>query len=488
MVPRVLVTYCFCVGKANWKSDMFSHVQPKCFDSTAPTPTVNFVRLDEDDLPKHSTHDPKSHYDPSRHGGTSRENVIWPFYYSLMYHQLTHPATSPRSGMWDDSESEPPWSLERSKLFSGRKKENPLQTFWDTDALLLLAFNTDWVGIRAKLTKMKVTDADVELLGDSVMRHIRQIYILFKRNVVLNRSSSMNMTMLSFEHCLTFCNISDDGVVKKRDIDRVFISTTADKENRMSGLERGEFVEALLRIARLKYMETRKTNSIVEAFGMLYHDHLGRHNLPSSDEFRKLNLYSWETESVLAAHIQNFRTIFNHYCATSNTFGRCMTLAEFHSFVDDTQLTKSRKITHDEAAVCFAMSKFTSIDESKNDHHTTLTFNDFVESICRMSFQLDANRKLSAEKSRSSIVSVIQTVRKMQQAKNHLIDNQMKSIYVGLREAVPAFKRHLQIVFADNDHVQSECANVIKNWLRRRIKVKNIARKKLAEAQNSVNT
>ena len=227
---------------------------------------------------------------------------------------------------------------------------------------------------QAKLGRMKLADEEIKGIGEHISKHYRRLSNLFKRNIVLSRSSTFSLSMIGLEHLLTGCEIRDDRNVQKRDMDRVYLSTLAEKHHSMhgsaqkrlggDGLDRWEFFEALIRIARLKFFDTGMEPNTYESFKRLFHDHLRHAYYIDPDEFRKEHLYTAECESVLSVHLHNLRTVFNHYCSiSSSAFGRIMKLEEFHTMIEESKIVDRGKLSHDQAAICFVESNFTVIDE-----------------------------------------------------------------------------------------------------------------------------
>lgn len=153
MVPRILITYCFCVRTSEWSSDCYSNEQQKCFDSSAPVSTVNVVQL-QDIAVGGADVDYTKHYDRERCGGTSAANTIFPFFNNILPMHINSPNCNPRGEAWAEEAGpleEEFWCLESSKTFSVRNKENDCHTFWDVDLLYEKAFAHDWEFLIQKL-------------------------------------------------------------------------------------------------------------------------------------------------------------------------------------------------------------------------------------------------------------------------------------------------------------------------------------------------
>jgi len=476
MVPRITITYCFALGKGEWSADVFSPDQPKCLDSAAPTSTVNFLTLEAIEI-DHAEIPFERHYEPSVNGHYKEANVIWPFFVEVLPMHVVHLEVNPRSSTWAEEDyGKIDWTLDTSKLFSSRKKENAVNSYWDAEQLIDRAFAADWSRLAPKLSRMRITDEDAANLKEFISKDYRRLCSLYKRNVVLHQNNTFTLTMISFEQFLSSCDIADGSVVKKRDIDRIFISTTAEKSkrggdagtvkrefNQQNDLERFEFMEALVRIAKLKFLDTKMEQNVADSFHVLFRDHLKFCFYIDHDEFRKEHLYTSESEQILSAHVHNLRIIFNQYALISGgSRGRLMSIQEFHSFLDDSGLIEKEALTHDEAAICFVESKFTTPDELKSNEHLTMTFISFLECTCRMAFQVDNNRQKKNKPFVYDLRDIILEAQKRTKYKGVLIDDFMTKVVIGLKESgLHHFYTTLKIMFSDEEAAIKKCANIL---------------------------
>ena len=485
MVPRITVTYCFCLGKDGWASDVFCPDQPKCLNSAAPTATVNFLSLEDIDI-GHANVEFERHYEPSINGHYKEENVVWPFFSEVLPMHVLHHETNPRLGGWAEENVAPKWTLETSKLFGPRKRENKGGSYWDTEQLLAKAFACDWGYLVPKLAKMRLSEEDIQSLGEFLSKHYRRVSILYKRNVVLHQNKTFNLSMIAFEQFLSSCDITDGIAVKKRDIDRIFISTTAEKAkaHQQVGLERFEFVEALVRVARLKFLDFKNAKggnvaNVADAFHLLFSDHLKFCYCIDPDEFRKEHLYCSDCERVLTVHVHNIRTIFNQYALINGgSKGRFMSVEEFHMFLDHSMLVEKNLITHDEGAICFVESKFITPDELKGVEHHTISFASFLECICRMAFQVDNSRQRANKAFGFDLGDIILEAQKRTTFRGLLVDEFMAKVVIGLRESgVHFFNRTLKVLFSDEEAAMKRCAKVVQQFVRRWRRNKKLLRK-----------
>lgn len=488
MVPRITVTYCFSLFTLDGRqpTDVFVPDQPRCLDSAAPTSTVNFLSLETLDIGRQGANVMfEKHYDPALNGGHG-SSTLWPFFWDVQPDSVVSAKALPRTGNWycedafnddDDGGDRSFWSLESSKLFGGRAKENGAGTYWDVEQLVEKACITDSAYLKPKLERMRISkEVQAELL-EFVRRHYRTFHILYKGTIALS-NNVLTLKNSSFSTLLRECDVIDGDAIKKRDIDRLFICTTVDKSSgmgkritqRQAGLERYEFIEVLIRVAMLKYIAGPKdTCTASEAFRRLYSEHLKYSFYPDPEDFRKEHLYSRETETVLLAHCQNLRNIFNQYCSTTRgALGRLLRIDEFHSFFEDTGLAAKGTVSFTEAALCFFQSKFTVTDECKTDEHGLLTFIDFLECVCRMAFVADNNK---AKKSGGMVFDMSEIVieaQKRSKFRGIIVDDFMAKMVKGLMmSGLHQFNRTLSVVYSDEEAALKKSAHLIQKFVMR---------------------
>ena len=218
---------------------------------------------------------------------------------------------------------------------SCRNKENDCNTFWDVDFLHEKAYHSDWVKLKNKLEKMRLGMYEIEQIRGLLLLHFRRLSFMFRRFIVLNRNATFTLSMINLELLLASCDVEDGVIVKKRDIDRIYIATSATSGG-IGGLQRFEFLEALVRVSKLKFVDTKEVDTADEALELLIEDYITRVGyFVDPDDFRKTHLYCKETEDLLAVHGANLKAIFNYYSSMQNQFGRVMSIGEFHTMMDD---------------------------------------------------------------------------------------------------------------------------------------------------------
>jgi len=273
--------------------------------------------------------------------------------------------------------------------------------------------------------------------------------------------------MIALGQLLDSCEIIDGVVLKKRDVDRAYIATTSSSGG-IGGLRRFEFLEALVRVSRIKFLDTEEVETVDEGLEVLIEDYIVRMgHYVDPDDFRKTHLYCKETEDILKVHNHNLYVIFNYYSTQQNQFGRIMTLEDYHKMFDDIMGNGSEErlaelITHDQVATCFVESKFAGVDDSRM-HHKVITFVDFLECMCRVSFAMEANKM----KNKFSFVSVVMHIKRQHEMRTHLIDSAMLMLINALKRNVPYFAKTIKIVFVDKGFAEAKAATILAHYVRR---------------------
>ena len=181
--------------------------------------------------------------------------------------------------------------------------------------------------------------------------------------------------------------------------------------NRNKSIMRFEWQEALLRLAHLKYGNSGGggggggggglSTSLSSSIRLLYDRHiiprLGMEVLLSSNEFRRNEMYTKDTESVIESEFQLLRRMFCSVAGSEvapkltatggSTADRpyLMTINEWMILLNDLSFLDS-DFTRREAILCFIWSKMTVVDDFVcSERAVSLTFVEFLECMCRCS-------------------------------------------------------------------------------------------------------
>jgi len=60
-----------------------------------------------------------------------------------------------------------------------------------------------------------------------LLKHYRRLTFMYSRFIMMNRNGTFTLGMIFLELLLKSCDVEDGVVVKKRDIDRIYIATSS---------------------------------------------------------------------------------------------------------------------------------------------------------------------------------------------------------------------------------------------------------------------
>ena len=121
---------------------------------------------------------------------------------------------------------------------------------------------------------------------------------------------------------LDFCDFATkakflDSVVNISTVDRTYIAATlkvAETTAIANGLQRFEFLEILVRLAMIKYLETKVVKFFPEAIEKLIVECIIPYFVPEPwQEFRDKYLWTIEVNDLLEANKANLEKIYNNY-------------------------------------------------------------------------------------------------------------------------------------------------------------------------------
>ena len=139
------------------------------------------------------------------------------------------------------------------------------------------------------------------------------------KDVFTHLSASSNWPNIG---SLDFCDFSSrakflDNTVNISTIDRTFIAANlkvAESSAPSNGLKRFEFLEIIVRLANIKYLETKIVRTFAEATDKLITDCVIGHFTPEPwQEFRDKQLWTIDVNDVLEANKANLEKIYKHY-------------------------------------------------------------------------------------------------------------------------------------------------------------------------------
>ena len=351
------------------------------------------------------------------------------------------------------------WAPEASSLFCTRMTIDG--SLLDTDELLEVAFRSDWEYLREHMSQHPIFRSGRVGAFDDIIVPLRSCYRLLRYAFKWYAAQDDATFALLRNGFLKMCHeldIVDFQRCRVVDLERVFIatntarggvahSTTLSGANDVDAITRWELLEAFVRVALSKYVETRKVTRVKDAVELLVHEHLSRlaDLVPDPDDFRRDQLYLEETDAAFADHVLELKLAFALAChgeagtgtsdssRTGSTLGGgvsqgrgrtmlvskssktdkdglafarpavldaasvkstggsdgvlsvlTMVLPEFQRLVE---LGFDNDVDDDEAELAFVLSKITSTDEMITNVHRRLTFVDFVEAVWRLCHQ-----------------------------------------------------------------------------------------------------
>jgi hypothetical protein len=152
---------------------------------------------------------------------------------------------------------------------------------------------------------------------------------------------------------------------------------------------RFEFLEVIVRIAIAKFIQRKKTDSLVFAVKRLLQDHINTNRgegscnalIDDPTEFRKKYVYTMETDKVLRKSINMLNQMFRAYCKQAS---KGMLLSEWIDMLKDLDFF-NYDFTSREGKLAFVWSKSRVIDEVKGREKIhRMNFYDFLEGLLRI--------------------------------------------------------------------------------------------------------
>jgi hypothetical protein len=170
------------------------------------------------------------------------------------------------------------------------------------------------------------------------------------------------------------------------DIDSVFIATNLEEGEDVSpdnSLDRYELVEALVRVAYVKFVKTSICKSPADAIQKLMTENI----VPHADRINAVRVrkefYTVEVEVAIQPFMLNTRTVFNKFASVGRGGDRFMKWPDFFKLLDAASWIDN-DFTREEAKFSFVHSILTVEDETKTDRYTLQSYIGFLECIARI--------------------------------------------------------------------------------------------------------
>ena len=187
-----------------------------------------------------------------------------------------------------------------------------------------------------------------------------------------------------------------------------------------NALVRYEFMELLVRIANDRYLRNKLSSTPSEAFQKLLDDNI-RLLLSSydSNKWRKSYYMIEEVDIVLKSYKPILENIFKIYSGKKSLPGQkpFMCLEEFRQLCIDGKLIPEKLPTR-EIDSCFSLAMMVQVDELYEKKHIEMSFVEYLEALCRISWYLDikASSTEEIEINRSLSISDVELTQKIEKA------------------------------------------------------------------------
>ena len=328
------------------------------------------------------------------------------------------------------------WTLEKS--IWGPRAKSDSRSFWDSDELMRRKFEKDWARLKVRgLHKyiQRVDDGDddddddldeVDDVAETLWSFYRLVHLIF--DFYAAQSSGGGLDSITLNPYADFVRdakilVEKSSTCSSNHLDMLFIAVNAnnkelsakDKEQGKVAdrtLDRCEFTDALVRMAIMKYVQTKEIPDVSTALAHMF-EHDIRPNLdvaalldPNHDTRTARRFYNEEVDSVLRTHENSLRAIFEIYASSGAATGRggattkleatMMSMGEWMAFVKDCCLLDD-DVSARECTMCFMRARMKVFDEESargSVRATQICFEDFLEAFCQAavlkSFPADA--------------------------------------------------------------------------------------------------
>ena len=314
-------------------------------------------------------------------------------------------------------DSKQDWRLENS-VFGARARQCDAGTFWDDNEVLLKAFEADW-----RRTKAKRIVSDPE---DFIATHKEMLQLYpavlasFSKYCSLSLHDPFSLGTNAYRQMLIDWDIpeEDNPDCNVGGLDLCFVETNVEVgkaakgvDNPDKALTRFEWLEIMVRIAKAKFVKSKKCATVAEAVQRLFvehalpalrkdgllatgsdgraggarGDHYELHHGLLRDAWRNDRLYKESVHLAFKAHLKPLRKMFKHYCNIFEKNNSAMGCNEFVQLLNDKRLVDA-VLPKRSAVIAFILGKMVYIDPLLRHKCSPfkLTFVDFLESLARV--------------------------------------------------------------------------------------------------------
>eukprot|EP00803_Ostreobium_quekettii_P010682 evm.model.scf_352.3 EVM.evm.TU.scf_352.3 scf_352:73256-77230(+) len=311
----------------------------------------------------------------------------------------------------------PEWRIEDS-VFAPRKQTCDSRDFYDHDATYSKMFERDWAYCTEKekfkkfalgKDKGKGSEAALEQIKMAFKDNYAYMTNVFDYYSCMGSGNIFSMHLNEWGTLMVDCDIPESAstTCKLSHLDTVFIATNFEEDkgtnvadaNLDDALMRFEFVEAIMRVAKLKFMRdaallgsshppTFSTDSLEVAIRHLFEVQIEPRAVPeakiSRNHFRRHRLYNADVDELYKSYQRSLKVLYNFYKSHNK-----ITATRYMEVVDWVRLNSDAMLFHSyytlrEAQLSFIWSRMYMINDMKNRNKACgLSFVDFLECLGR---------------------------------------------------------------------------------------------------------
>ena len=235
-----------------------------------------------------------------------------------------------------------------------------------------------------KIPRLCKDQADLKRCEELVRQHYSELKHIF--TALISNVEFPNIGWLAFAQYVEKIHLIDRSCTMSV-VDSVFIATNYEvedmDENPDRALNRHEFIEFLVRIAAVKYKDTKQASTFAEAFEMLLKKNVLEYSHPPPwQEFREKELWDLAPDDVITANLAHLNKVHDKLTKVKGKHATLAVRAVIDLVTKDSRLMLSEK----DAFFCFGMSKMTVKDENDGGtlRYNVLTRAEFYEFIGRV--------------------------------------------------------------------------------------------------------
>ena len=260
-----------------------------------------------------------------------------------------------------------PFDKEKS-VFKPWVKDNP--------QILRNAFKIDtgyW-----KISEKLIKDpSDFANTIEVVRRNYPKLKVI--NTIVASEDQFPHVGWIEFGSFIRKCDLLDDHLRSEIvDLNFSLVKAGAPQGASTQQLFRFEFLEMLIRLSRVKYIESKTVDTFHEACQLLFDEIYQNFDMKEWQEFRDNHLWSTPMDQVFKLNHDKLKVVYDKLFPKYNEVGvrSALELMTKQSNVD---------LSEKEAKYCLGMSKMTVKDEVQNhEEYSKLRFVEFLEYIARV--------------------------------------------------------------------------------------------------------